>query len=218
MRPKRSSISLNPSVTLFPTAICLTTDIQIPQRWASIPIYLWTSWAALEGEKHPRSSHLRSLIPLLQRESHMWWYRYTNYSQPRWRQDTCWWFLTLFLFFHEVLNFWFEGVLPTLLSKLHEIGIITEDLAIPEGDDEENVYRGLCRLPEPGSRRRRIDFLTVPWTSRGAALLYYTVSAGWSNQCAIFWSRLQGDDIVCRSVVHVVCSNSLQIVQPSNEI
>ncbi|KAJ8690503.1 hypothetical protein PTI98_011928 [Pleurotus ostreatus] len=66
------------------------------------------------------------------------------------------------------------GVLPTLLSKLHEIGIITEDLAIPEGDDEENVYRGLCRLPEPGSRRRRIDFLTVPWTSRGAALLYYT--------------------------------------------
>ncbi|KAF9497326.1 hypothetical protein BDN71DRAFT_1444788 [Pleurotus eryngii] len=66
------------------------------------------------------------------------------------------------------------GVLPTLLSKLHEIGIITEDLAIPEGDDEENIYRGLCRLPEPGSRRRRIDFLTVPWTSRGAALLYYT--------------------------------------------
>ncbi|KAF4588723.1 hypothetical protein EYR40_010277 [Pleurotus pulmonarius] len=66
------------------------------------------------------------------------------------------------------------GVLPTLLSKLHEIGIITEDLAIPEGDDEENVYRGLCKLPEPGSRRRRIDFLTVPWTSRGAALLYYT--------------------------------------------
>ncbi|KAG9217804.1 hypothetical protein CCMSSC00406_0005174 [Pleurotus cornucopiae] len=66
------------------------------------------------------------------------------------------------------------GVLPTLLLKLHEIGIITEDLAIPEGDDEENVYRGLCRLPEPGSRRRRIDFLTVPWTSRGAALLYYT--------------------------------------------
>ncbi|KAJ7271147.1 hypothetical protein C8J57DRAFT_1320897 [Mycena rebaudengoi] len=36
------------------------------------------------------------------------------------------------------------------------------------------IYRGLCRLPRFGSRRRRIDFLTVPWTSRGAALLYYT--------------------------------------------
>lgn len=63
-----------------------------------------------------------------------------------------------------------------LLPALHNAGIITEDLAIPENfTDLECVYRGLCRLPQQGSRRRRIDFLTVPWESRGAALLYYTV-------------------------------------------
>ncbi|KAG6879315.1 hypothetical protein C0992_003642 [Termitomyces sp. T32_za158] len=70
----------------------------------------------------------------------------------------------------------YTGVLSQLLSRLHEVGILTEDLALPEDpDDLEAIYRGLCRLPNrEGSKRRRIDFLTVPWTSRGAALLYYT--------------------------------------------
>lgn len=68
-----------------------------------------------------------------------------------------------------------SGILARLLPILHKEGIITEDLAIPEDfRDLECVYRGLCRLPQEGSRRRRIDFLTVPWESRGAALLYYT--------------------------------------------
>ena len=58
-------------------------------------------------------------------------------------------------------------------------GILTEDLTIPgtaEMDSLEAVYRGLCHLPGvEGSKHRRIDFLTVPWLCRGAALLYYTV-------------------------------------------
>ncbi|KAF7373640.1 DNA polymerase lambda [Mycena sanguinolenta] len=67
------------------------------------------------------------------------------------------------------------GILHDLLKALHEAKIITEDLALPENPlDEEAIYRGLCHLPQAGSRRRRIDFLTVPWKSRGAALLYYT--------------------------------------------
>ncbi|KAJ3568687.1 hypothetical protein NP233_g5553 [Leucocoprinus birnbaumii] len=68
-----------------------------------------------------------------------------------------------------------SGLLARLLPILRKEGIITEDLAIPGDFKElECVYRGLCRLPQEGSRRRRIDFLTVPWESRGAALLYYT--------------------------------------------
>ncbi|THH33346.1 hypothetical protein EUX98_g800 [Antrodiella citrinella] len=66
------------------------------------------------------------------------------------------------------------GVLKKLLGRCHERGIITEDLNIPENwSDLENMYRGLCRRDE-NSRRRRIDFLTVPYVHRGAALLYYT--------------------------------------------
>jgi len=67
------------------------------------------------------------------------------------------------------------GILAPLFQKLHTLGILTEDLSVPEDwEDLEAVYHGLCRLPTEGSRRRRIDFLTVPWASRGAALLYYT--------------------------------------------
>ncbi|KAK0188998.1 DNA polymerase lambda [Armillaria mellea] len=67
------------------------------------------------------------------------------------------------------------GVLGKLLKKLREADIITEDLAVPENiRDLEAIYRGLCHLPQQGSRQRRIDFLTMPWKSRGAALLYYT--------------------------------------------
>jgi len=71
-----------------------------------------------------------------------------------------------------------SGIFPPLLKSLHEAHILTEDLALPDDvGTEEAVYRGLCRLPGvTGARRRRIDILTVPWKSRGAALLYYTVS------------------------------------------
>lgn len=68
-------------------------------------------------------------------------------------------------------------MLRALLDQLHAAGILTEDLAVPEDfSDLELVYRGLCKLPVSGAKRRRIDFLCVPWASRGAALLYYTVS------------------------------------------
>jgi len=67
-----------------------------------------------------------------------------------------------------------RGVLRRLLEELYRQGIVTEDLSVPDDfDDLELVYHGLCRL-QPGGLQRRIDFLTVPYESRGAALLYYT--------------------------------------------
>ena len=76
-----------------------------------------------------------------------------------------------------ILANYLPGVMPRLLRELHTAGILTEDLALPEDpDDLEASYRGLCHIPHiEGSRRRRIDILSVPWTSRGAALLYFTV-------------------------------------------
>ena len=102
------------------------------------------------------------------------------------------------------------GVLRRLLADLHRKGVVTEDLCLPDDfDDLELVYRGLCRRdsrslrrrigmsalhlhPHPNSCKFRAaclsrlrsaspDFLTIPWSSRGAALLYYT-----------------GDDVVSR--------------------
>ncbi|TFY80387.1 hypothetical protein EWM64_g3625 [Hericium alpestre] len=76
-----------------------------------------------------------------------------------------------------------EGILPTLLNMLQTMGIIHEHLSLPDlsVDPLEAVYRGLCvrplregEGPESKRLRRRIDFLTVPWINRGAALIYYT--------------------------------------------
>ncbi|KAI5983896.1 hypothetical protein EDD15DRAFT_2178117 [Pisolithus albus] len=66
-------------------------------------------------------------------------------------------------------------VLPRLLDRLRAAKVLAEDLAVPADPSElELTYRGLCKLPDPGAKRRRIDILCVPWESRGAALLYYT--------------------------------------------
>lgn len=82
------------------------------------------------------------------------------------------------------LNSFCVGILPRLLKDLHMAGIITEDLALPDDMQSlEAIYRGLCKLPDRvgdngevvPSKRRRLDFLSVPWEHRGAALLYYTV-------------------------------------------
>lgn len=93
------------------------------------------------------------------------------------------------------------GILQRLIHELHEAGIVTEDLALPEESEDslEGCYRGLCRLPHvPNSKRRRIDFLTVPYHSRGAALIYYTVCSICSafSHVLTFHNLTQGDDIV----------------------
>ncbi|KAH9942097.1 hypothetical protein B0H21DRAFT_824163 [Amylocystis lapponica] len=96
-----------------------------------------------------------------------------------------------------------RGVFRRLLEELHRQGIITEDLCVPDDfDDLELIYRGLCRK-QPGSPRRRIDFLTVPYQSTGAALLYYTVGV---NSLLRFDTidnpvmSIQGDDMFNRSM------------------
>jgi hypothetical protein len=101
-----------------------------------------------------------------------------------------------------ILTNYLLGVMPRLLRELHTAGILTEDLALPEDpDDLEATYRGLCHLPHiEGSRRRRIDILSVPWSSRGAALLYFTVCFRLMLVQNIHLNKPypQGDDIVRR--------------------
>lgn len=103
-----------------------------------------------------------------------------------------------------ILTNYLLGVMPRLLRELHAADILTEDLALPEDPDDISAsYRGLCHLPHiEGSRRRRIDILSVPWESRGAALLYFTVCVLVTvivSECSPFNKiYFQGDDIVRR--------------------
>ncbi|KAI0341157.1 Nucleotidyltransferase [Trametopsis cervina] len=66
------------------------------------------------------------------------------------------------------------GVLATLIDDLYARRVITAHLSVPDNwDDLDLCYHGLCRRSGI-DKMRRIDFLCVPYESRGAALLYYT--------------------------------------------
>jgi DNA polymerase lambda len=72
-------------------------------------------------------------------------------------------------------------VLAKIIRQCKRVGVIMEDLVNPREEsmgDTEQIYRGLCKLPNlPDSRRRRrrINVLVIDWKVKGAALLYYTV-------------------------------------------
>jgi len=88
------------------------------------------------------------------------------------------------------------GAAKKLWQACHTQGIITDDLVMPDDwNDLELIYRGLCRK-DTRSKRRRIDFLSVPWEARGAALLYYT-----------------GDDIFNRSLRLKARKNGMSLNQ-----
>ncbi|EMD30952.1 hypothetical protein CERSUDRAFT_60700, partial [Gelatoporia subvermispora B] len=108
-----------------------------------------------------------------------------------------------------------RGLLRRLLGELHAQGILTEDLCLPDNlNDLELVYRGLCRRDAHSNRyalncftrlglnQDGVDSLTIPYESRGATLLYYTVSviANYAGiRLTMRPSRMllpQGDDIV----------------------
>ncbi|KZO91786.1 Nucleotidyltransferase [Calocera viscosa TUFC12733] len=66
------------------------------------------------------------------------------------------------------------GMLHKLLDRLHEQGILTDDLVIPPDNRAlEQKYMGVGRLP-PDGKMRRIDILAIPYDQKGAALIYFT--------------------------------------------
>jgi DNA polymerase lambda len=78
--------------------------------------------------------------------------------------------------FHPTLDIT-KTLLPALVKKLREIGLITEDLTNVEESASHRKYYGLCRLQGEGHKHRRLDLFVVPWAERGPALLHYTGSA-----------------------------------------
>lgn len=56
-------------------------------------------------------------------------------------------------------------------------GFLTDDLVSHEENGEQKKYMGVCRLPGPGQRHRRLDVIVVPYNEFACALLYFTGSA-----------------------------------------
>ncbi|XP_049646826.1 DNA polymerase lambda isoform X1 [Suncus etruscus] len=70
-----------------------------------------------------------------------------------------------------------QGILSRLLDSLRKQGFLTDDLVSQEVNGQQQKYLGVCRLPGPARRHRRLDIITVPYSEFACALLYFTGSA-----------------------------------------
>ncbi|XP_030425647.1 DNA polymerase lambda isoform X1 [Gopherus evgoodei] len=70
-----------------------------------------------------------------------------------------------------------RGVFGKLLDSLRRSGFLTDDLVSQEDSSNQKKYLGVCRLPGPGRRHRRLDIIVVPHAEFACALLYFTGSA-----------------------------------------
>ncbi|XP_053245398.1 DNA polymerase lambda isoform X3 [Podarcis raffonei] len=70
-----------------------------------------------------------------------------------------------------------QGVFSKLLDSLRKSGFLTDDLVSQEDNGSQKKYLGVCRLPGPGQRHRRLDIIVVPYSEFACALLYFTGSA-----------------------------------------
>ncbi|XP_060906927.1 DNA polymerase lambda [Labrus mixtus] len=70
-----------------------------------------------------------------------------------------------------------KGIFSKLLQSLHDSGFLTDDLVSHEENGEQKKYMGVCRLPGPGQRHRRLDIIVVPYDEFACAIMYFTGSA-----------------------------------------
>lgn len=70
-----------------------------------------------------------------------------------------------------------KGVFSNVLHFLHQSGFLTDDLVSHEENGEQKKYMGVCRLPGPLQRHRRLDIIVVPYAEFACSLLYFTGSA-----------------------------------------
>ncbi|XP_041317148.1 DNA polymerase lambda isoform X2 [Pyrgilauda ruficollis] len=70
-----------------------------------------------------------------------------------------------------------RGVFSKLLNSLRRSGFLTDDLVSQEDNGDQQKYLGVCRLPGPARRHRRLDIIVVPYREFACALLYFTGSA-----------------------------------------
>ncbi|XP_054437367.1 DNA polymerase lambda isoform X1 [Pteronotus mesoamericanus] len=70
-----------------------------------------------------------------------------------------------------------QGIFSRLLDSLRQRGFLTDDLVSQEDNGQQQKYLGVCQLPGPGQRHRRLDIIVVPYSEFACALLYFTGSA-----------------------------------------
>nr|XP_055060943.1 DNA polymerase lambda isoform X2 [Misgurnus anguillicaudatus] len=105
-----------------------------------------------------------------------------------------------------------KGVFSKLLHLLHQTGFLTDDLVSHEENGEQKKYMGICRLPGPMQRHRRLDIIVVPYAEFACALLYFTGSAHFNRSMRAL-AKTKGMSLSEHSLnCHVVRQNGVKLV------
>lgn len=83
-----------------------------------------------------------------------------------------------------------QGLLPRLLSALHQSGFLTDDLVANEVSGNQHKYLGVCKLPGESNKHRRLDIIIVPYSEFACSLLYFTGSAHFNRSMRLLARKM----------------------------
>ncbi|KAK7110678.1 hypothetical protein V1264_014513 [Littorina saxatilis] len=70
-----------------------------------------------------------------------------------------------------------KGLFGKVIQHLKDKGFLTDDLVSVEDNENQKKYLGVCKLPGPNRKHRRLDIIVVPYEEYACALVYFTGSA-----------------------------------------
>ncbi|XP_069095660.1 DNA polymerase lambda isoform X2 [Pleurodeles waltl] len=70
-----------------------------------------------------------------------------------------------------------KGIFGKLIDGLKMRGFLTDDLVSQEDSGSQKKYMGVCCLPGPRRKHRRLDVIVVPYNEFACSLMYFTGSA-----------------------------------------
>uniref|UniRef100_A0A2P2I6T7 DNA polymerase n=1 Tax=Hirondellea gigas TaxID=1518452 RepID=A0A2P2I6T7_9CRUS len=83
-----------------------------------------------------------------------------------------------------------EGVFRKLLANMKNKGFLTDDLVTQEDNGSQQKYLGVCKLPGPDTKHRRLDIIVVPYSEFAPAMLYFTGSAHFNRSMRLLATKL----------------------------
>ncbi|XP_029466081.1 DNA polymerase lambda [Rhinatrema bivittatum] len=79
-----------------------------------------------------------------------------------------------------------RGIFGKVIDGLKRRGFLTDDLVKQEDNGNQKKYMGVCCLPGPDRKHRRLDVIIVPYSEFACALMYFTGSAHFNRSMRAF--------------------------------
>nr|XP_033796180.1 DNA polymerase lambda isoform X1 [Geotrypetes seraphini] len=106
-----------------------------------------------------------------------------------------------------------QGIFGKIIDGLKQRGFLTDDLVKQEENGNQKKYMGVCCLPGPERKHRRLDVIVVPYSEFACALMYFTGSAHFNRSMRAF-AKTKGMSLSEHSLNKAVVRNGKLKVSP----